>query len=186
MPLLTERKRVLLKMIISAMMIAAAMVLPLATSQIPEIGKALCPMHLPVMLCGFFCGPWYGLLVGFISPLLRSAIFSAPALLPTAVAMAFELAAYGFFTGLMYRLLPKKKGYIYVSLVSSMVFGRIIWGIAMKLLTFAGIKGYDKFGFTVFFADAFAKAVPGLILQLVAVPLIVMAIQKAFPDIREL
>ena len=93
-------------------MLALALVLPFLTGQIPEIGSMLCPMHLPALLCGFMCGwPW-GLAVGLISPLLRSVIFGMPPMFPTAVSMAFEMAAYGAVSGLLYRLLPKKKGYI--------------------------------------------------------------------------
>ena len=67
--------------------LAIAMVLPFVTGQIPEIGAMLCPMHIPALLCGFLCGwPW-GLVVGFIAPLLRGAVFGMPVLFPTGVAM---------------------------------------------------------------------------------------------------
>ena len=102
-------------MVLSAMFLALAMVLPLLTGQIPQIGKMLSPMHIPVLLCGFFCGPWYGLLVGAIAPVLRSLIFGMPALFPNAFIMCFELATYGCVSGLLYKLLPKKIPYIYVS-----------------------------------------------------------------------
>ena len=82
------------KLTYSALYLAIALVLPFLTGQIPEIGSMLCPMHIPALLCGFVCGwPW-GLAVGFVSPLLRSLLFGMPTAY-TAVAMAFELAAYG-------------------------------------------------------------------------------------------
>ena len=97
------------KLTYSALFLAIALVLPFITGQIPEIGAMLCPMHIPALLCGFMCGwPW-GLAVGFIAPLLRSVIFGMPAMFPSAVGMAFELAVYGMMSGLLYRLLPKKK-----------------------------------------------------------------------------
>ena len=99
----------LLKWISSAMLLALAMVLPFMTGQIKEIGNMLCPMHIPVLLCGFTCGPLYALLVGAIAPLLRSLSFGMPNLFPEAVGMSAELMAYGFFSGLLYRLLPKRK-----------------------------------------------------------------------------
>ena len=66
-------------MILAAVFLAMALVLPFLTGQIPQIGNALCPMHIPVLLCGFFCGPLYALSVGFISPLLRFFLFGMPA-----------------------------------------------------------------------------------------------------------
>ena len=94
-------------LILSAMFLALAFVLPFITGQIPQIGAMLLPMHIPVLLCGFFCGAPWGLAVGFIAPLFRSVIFGMPPMFPTALCMAFELAAYGLVSGFMYRLMPK-------------------------------------------------------------------------------
>ena len=60
------KQKSLRRMILAAMFLALALVLPFFTGQIPQIGNALCPMHIPVLLCGFFCGPWYALAVGGI------------------------------------------------------------------------------------------------------------------------
>ena len=112
-----------LRLTYSALYLAIALVLPFLTGQIPQIGSMLCPMHIPALLCGFVCGwPW-GLAVGFIAPLLRSALFGMPTMFPAAVAMAFELAAYGAVAGLLYRVLPKRTGCIYVALIAAMVAG---------------------------------------------------------------
>ena len=62
------KQKSLRRMILAAMFLALALVLPFFTGQIPQIGNALCPMHIPVLLCGFFCGPWYALAVGGIAP----------------------------------------------------------------------------------------------------------------------
>ena len=79
------------KLVFAALLLALAMVLPFLTGQIPQIGQALCPMHIPVLLCGFVCGPIYAMAVGFIAPLLRFALFGMPPIFPTGVSMAFEL-----------------------------------------------------------------------------------------------
>lgn len=165
-----------IKWLYSAMCLALALVLPFLTGQIPQIGQALSPMHIPVFLCGFLCGwPW-GLMVGFIAPLLRSALFGMPVLFPGAAAMAFELATYGFLSGLLFKLLPKKNRYIYVTLLISMVCGRIVWGAARYI--FAGIQG-TKFTFAAFVAGAVTNGVPGIVLHILLVPIIVMALEKA-------
>ena len=164
------------KLTYAALFLALAMVLPFLTGQIPEIGKALSPMHIPVLLCGFLCGwPW-GLAVGFIAPLLRSVIFGMPPMFPTAVAMAFELAVYGAIAGLLYRLLPKKKWSIYASLIIAMLAGRIVWGIVRLIL--AGLSG-KGFTWAAFLAGAFTNAVPGIILQIVLIPVLVMVLDRA-------
>ena len=164
------------RMTFAAICIALAMVLPFLTGQIPQIGSALSPMHIPALLCGFMCGwPW-GLAVGFISPLLRSVLFGMPAIFPNAVAMAFELAVYGCVSGFLYRRFPKTLPGIYACLLISMVAGRIVWGIARLVL--AGISG-NTFTFAMFISGAITAAVPGIIVQLVLIPAIVYALEKA-------
>ena len=158
------------------MFLALGLLLPFVTGQIPQIGKMLLPMHIPVLLCGLICGEKYGLAVGFLTPLLRSVLFSMPIFYPTAIAMAFELAVYGFMAGLLYKILPKKTINIYVSLIGAMVVGRIVWGLVMFC-----ILGFDisKFGLVSFWAGAVANAIPGIIVQIILIPIIVMLLEKS-------
>ncbi|MBE6671264.1 MAG: ECF transporter S component [Ruminococcaceae bacterium] len=166
----------LLNMILASLFLALAYVLPFLTGQIPKIGSVLCPMHPPVLLCGFICGwPW-GLIVGFIAPLLRSALTGGfPPMFPTAVCMAFELAAYGAIAGLMHKILPRKKPFIYCSLITAMILGRLVWGAAMFICV--GLNS-GSFTFAAFIAGALTNAVPGIILQIVLVPVIVMLLDN--------
>ena len=133
-------------------------------------------MHLPVLLCGFLCGwPW-GLAVGFIAPLLRSVIFGMPPMIPTALAMAFELATYGALAGFLYRKFPKTIPGIYASLLIAMICGRLVWGVVRLIL--AGVQG-NGFTFAMFLSGAITTAIPGIIAQLVLIPAIVYAMEKA-------
>lgn len=163
------------KTVISAICLGLCYLLPFFTGQIPQIGRALAPMHIPVLVCGFLCGWKYGLAVGFIAPLLRSATAGMPPMYPTAIAMAFELAAYGAFSGIFSRIFPEKNRYIYLSLVLSMLSGRIVWGIVSFLLF--GIAG-KPFPFSAFLAGAFINAVPGIICHIVLIPPVVIAVRK--------
>ena len=164
------------RMTYSALCLALALVLPFLTGQIPQIGSALCPMHIPVLLCGFLCGwPW-GLAVGFIAPLLRSVIFGMPPMIPTALAMAFELATYGALAGFLYRKFPKTIPGIYASLLIAMICGRLVWGVVRLIL--AGVQG-NGFTFAMFLSGAITTAIPGIIAQLVLIPAIVYAMERA-------
>ena len=159
----------------AALYLAIAIVLPFITGQIPEIGSALCPMHIPALLCGFMCGwPW-GMAVGFIAPLLRSVMFGMPTMFPGAVAMAFELAVYGGMAGFLQQKLPRRKGVTFAVLLISMIMGRIVWGTVRVVL--AGLSG-STFTWELFLAGAFTNAIPGIILQLVLIPILVVAMER--------
>ena len=159
----------------SAMCLALCLLLPFLTGQIPQIGSALCPMHLPVLLAGFLCGPWWALVTGLAAPLLRNLLFSMPPLL-TAIAMSFELGTYGVVSGLLYRRLPKNLAGIYISLITAMITGRIVWGIVRVAMT--GMAG-EVFTWAMFLAGAFTTAIPGIIIQLILIPVLVTAIRKS-------
>ena len=113
-------------LVTAAVCLALCLVLPFLTGQIPQIGSALSPMHIPVLLAGFLCGPWWAMAVGAVAPLLRFFLFHKPPLYPTGLAMCFELAAYGLVSGLLYRALPKRVGNIYASLLAAMLAGLLL------------------------------------------------------------
>ena len=170
------------KMTYSALFLAIAMVLPFITGQIPEIGQALSPMHIPVLLCGFMCGwPW-GMAVGLVAAPLRSAVFGMPVMFPTAVAIAFEMAAYGAAAGILYRILPRRKGSIYAALIIAMVIGRLVWGLAQAAI--AGLT-HSEFTVAAFLTGAVTKAVPGIIMHIVLIPVLVMAMEREGLVIRD-
>ncbi|MBQ9153129.1 MAG: ECF transporter S component [Solobacterium sp.] len=162
------------KMTLAAMFLAIGQVLPFITGQIPQIGVMLSPMHFPVLLCGMVCGWQYGGLVGFICPLLRSILFGMPRMYPNAVGMAFELCTYGIVSGLILAKFEKKTiPNIYIALITAMLAGRVVWGIAQTLL----LSGSSSpFTFQAFLAGGFLNAIPGIIAQLILIPLIMRAL----------
>ena len=164
------------KIVLCAMFLAIGIVLPFFTGQIPQVGSMLLPMHIPVILCGLICGGKSGAAVGFIMPLMRSMIFIMPPMYPDAVAMAFELASYGFIVGFMYenaRWHCVKS--LYRCMVTAMIGGRLVWGIAMVALLGMGKNGFT---FAMFLTRAFANAIPGIILQLLFIPAMMLALDK--------
>ena len=162
--------------VLSGLFIALGLVMPFFTGQIPSIGNKLLPMHLPVFLCGFILGGPIGLAVGFIIPILRSILFGMPPFYPVAIAMSFELATYGGLTGFLFRKLSKTTLNIYVSLVIAMIAGRIIWGIAMLVL----LSVYDvPFTLKMFIGSALINSVPGIIAQIVIIPVLLISLKRA-------
>ncbi|MBQ4322487.1 MAG: ECF transporter S component [Clostridia bacterium] len=164
------------KTVYAALFLALGLVLPFLTAQIPEIGNMLLPMHLPVMLCGLACGPLYGGLVGAVTPLFRSLLFGMPVFYPNALGMAFELLTYGAVIGILYRMYRKKNLLtLYGSLIPAMLAGRLVWGLAQTVL----LSFSDKsFALAVFWTNGFANALPGILLQLILIPSLMLAIQQ--------
>ena len=164
------------KLVLTALFLALCLVLPFVTGGIPTIGIMLLPMHIPVLLCGLLCGWQYGLVIGFVAPLLRSVLFGMPPIYPVALAMAFELAAYGLIIGLVYTALHKRgQAALYGSLLVAMVGGRLVWGVAEVVLL--GMAG-NAFTLQAFLSGALLTAVPGIVLQLVLIPAVMVALDR--------
>ena len=169
-------KKALTNLTFSALFMALGLVLPLLTGQIQQIGNMLLPMHIPVLLCGLICGWQYGAVVGFVLPFLRSAIFGMPPLFPTATAMAFELMAYGFLAGFLFSHARWQCiRSLYRCLVIAMLGGRVVWGVAMTIMLGVGENGFT---FMAFLAGAFTNAIPGIILQLILIPSVMLALDR--------
>ena len=164
------------KLTLSAMFLAIGMVLPFLTGQIPQIGNMMLPMHIPVLLCGLICGWQYGAVLGFILPLVRYLVFGMPVLFPTGTAMAFELMTYGLVIGLIYSFSRWKCIIsLYRALIGAMIAVRIVWAAAQMILL--GVSG-GTFTMKMFLAGAFFNAVPGIIIQLVLIPTVMVALGR--------
>lgn len=170
------KRREIFKITYSAVFLCLAMVLPFLTGQIKALSKILNPMHIAIFLCGLSCGAFYGAIVGFISPLLRSAIFGMPIMYPSAVGMAFELCVYGLVSGLLYNLLSQKRGGTHVAIIVAMIVGRLVWGIVTLILwSFMG----ETFTFALFIKGAFVDSAIGIAVQIIIIPIIIYALKRA-------
>lgn len=162
-------------MVLAAMFMAIGLLLPFLTGQIPQVGNMMLPMHLPVLLCGLICGWQYGGAVGFVMPLLRYALFGAPPM-PNGLAMAFELAAYGAIVGVLYsRSRWQCVVSLYRSLLIAMVGGRVVWAAVRVVMT--GVGG-QPFTWQIFLSEALLTAIPGIVLQLVFIPVVMVALDR--------
>ena len=165
------------KLIFSALFLALGFILPMFIGQIPTLGQALLPMHIPVFLCGMICGWQYGALIGFILSILRSLIFGIPVMYPIAIAVAFEMCTYGLIVGILYNLFKKKNIWtIYASMLPAMILGRIVRCIAQIILL--NLKG-NPFIWKAFATGVLLNSTPGIILQLILIPTVILALKKA-------
>lgn len=162
-------------LVVASLCVAIAIILPVLLHGIPNAGSVLLPMHLPVLLCGLLCGPGLGLLCGVCAPLLSSLLTGMPgaAFLP---AMLCELAAYGFFSGMMIRLLHTRHRLcnLYLSLLSAMLLGRVCYGVLNAVVFHAG-----QYSLSLWLTASFVTALPGIFVQLLVLPPLVLALQKS-------
>ncbi len=166
-----------------ALFLALGLVLPFFTGQVPQIGQMLLPMHIPVFLCAFICGPRMGAAVAVVLPLLRTALFGVPLLYPDALAIAGEMAAYALVTGLLYRRSqPYGLWGTLGSMLPAMVAGRVIRAaLQLVLLGFAGKSA----AFGALLAGITAAGLPGVVLQLVAIPAVMLVVERRRQKNRE-
>ncbi len=177
--MIENRKQNSIRMIvITGLCIALCVVLPFAFHMFPNGGSIFCPMHIPVLLCGLICGWQYGLLCGITGPLLSSLLTGMPPA-PILPGMMVELAVYGIVASLMMKLVQTKSTYadLYISLITAMLAGRVISGIAKALII---SPPENMQAFIVNWATAsFVTALPGIIIHLALIPSLVFALQKA-------
>lgn len=173
-------------LVLTALFLACGLMLP-SFFHMLGAGTVFLPLHIPVLICGLVCGWQWGLLCGLILPLLSSILTGMPPLFPTACSMMLELATYGCLTGLLLGLLERRTGrtmaerqpkllpVTYLALIGAMLAGRLVAGLADAL--FYGIANLE-YGLQIFLSAKFVVSLPGIIIQLVFVPPIVLAIRR--------
>ncbi len=164
-------------MVQAALLIALGLILPQIFHIIagPKAGGMLLPMHIPVIIGGFLLGPIYGLFIGFIIPILSYLLTGMPPISPMPILffMLFELVAYGFFSGILFKKLSLN---IFVSLIITMIIGRIFYAGSLLLgAAFFGIK--MPIIHTVLAGTL--SGVPGIIIQIIVIPALIFALQRS-------
>ena len=170
------------RLVLSALLLALALVLPLFLGSVQVLNQSISPMHIPALIAGLTLGPVWGGLVSLLMPLVRSLFFGMPPFPAVAVPMAFELAGYGFVSGLMYRLLRKglkAKNHLpamLLSLLIAMLAGRLVGGAA-KAITM-GLQG-GSYTFDAFVSAYFVTTLGGALVHIIICPAITMALEAA-------
>jgi niacin transporter len=161
------------KLVFAGLFTALGIVLPMAFHLIGA-GPVFLPMHIPVLLCGLVCGWQFGLVCGVMSPLLSSLLTGMPAtaILP---GMTIELAVYGAVAGLMAVAVKKMKrpAGVYIALICAMLCGRAAAGLLNAFIFRAG-----SYSLEMWLGASFITAWPGILIQLVVIPPLVLALKK--------
>ncbi len=162
------------RMVTAGLCAALGVALPMAVHSIPNAGSILLPMHIPVLLCGLICGPWYGLACGLLAPLLSSLITGMPSGVYLFSMMA-ELMAYGLIAGACIRLIRRggTMKRVYLALIAAMLLGRIAYGLMNSLIFKAGAYSME-----LWLSGAFITAAPGILVQLIIIPIIILALER--------
>jgi len=162
------------KIVFTAVCVALCVVLPMAFHTIQNAGTIFLPMHIPVLLCGLMCGWPFGFICGLLGPVLSSLLTSMPpaAMLPS---MMIECAAYGCVTGLMMKFVHTGKTLpdLYIGMVTAMVLGRVLAGLAKSLIFSPGTAPFA------WVTTSLVAGIPGIVIQLILIPLVVMALTRA-------
>lgn len=167
----------------AAIMLSVGILLPMAFHTIPNGGAIFAPMHLPVFIAGFLCGPTYGAIVGLLCPLMSCLFTGMPAVafLPNMMA---ELLVYGTASGLFFRIIKTGKFIpdVLLTLIFSMLLGRIVGGCVAYLLFLGGTR--SEYSWAIFFTGYFVTCWPAIVIQVLLVPTIV-TLAKKYRFIRE-
>ena len=163
------------KLVLSALLLALGVLIPYAFHATGVGGSVFLPMHLPVLIAGFFVGPYYAMIVGLFTPILSGLLTGMPpfAPLPMALIMAFELGTYGFLSGFFYE---KLKTNMILSLILAMIGGRIVAGLMVLML--ALVFGFGQLNPWMFVWGGIVTGWPGLAIQLVLIPALVLSLRK--------
>lgn len=161
-------------LIISGVLIALGVVLPIVFHSVPDAGKIFLPMHIPVLIGAFFL-PWtWAGAVGLLTPVLSTLLTGMPPIapFPSAIMMPFELATYAIVISLLRKSVVKKDKWYspLFAMIPAMVLGRIVSGLVFFILQ----KIYLSVPISpwAFVTGGVVSGIPGIAIQIVLIPIL--------------
>lgn len=141
------------------------------------LGATFLPMHLPIIFVGFLAGPYAGLVAGALAPAVSFALSGMPniTMLPL---MIGELAAYGFFAG----LLRNTKMPSFLKLLSVQLLGRLVRA-AVTLVIVLTVSGTSVTLSSIY--TSITAGLPGILLQWATLPLLLFFVQSKLGEDNE-
>ncbi|WP_069650069.1 ECF transporter S component [Caloranaerobacter ferrireducens] len=160
------------EIVLAGLFIAMGIVLPSLFHLTGISGKVFLPMHIPALIAGFFVSSPTAFIIGFILPYLNSMITGMPPLFPIALIMSFEIGLYGLSVSIFSK---KMKLNTIISLILAMITGRIGGGLVAYILS---VLFGVKIRALMFVKGSILTGLPGIIIQLIFIPIIVLALSK--------
>lgn len=162
------------ELVLSGLLIALGLVLPMAFHLFNAGGSVFLPMHIPVLLGGMILSPIFALLVGVLTPIVSNLLTSMPPLMPMLPIMIVELGLYGLIASILRKKLNLN---VFISLIVSMIIGRIGAGLVVYVMTSVfAVQFAPPIAFVI---GGLSKGIPGIIIQLIFIPIIVKALEKS-------
>jgi riboflavin transporter FmnP len=161
----------------ASMLIALGIIIPVCFHTIKNAGAVFLPMHIPILIGGFVLSAPYAVAVGIVTPVL-SYLFTGMPPVPVIYVMPIELAAYGLFISFLYN---KARIGLYPSLISGMIGGRIVSILGKYLILHLLMN--KPFALKKVASALFITGLPGIIIQIILVPIVIYALEKSFPKL---
>lgn len=135
-----------------------------------SLGEIFLPIQIPIIIVGLIAGPVAGAVSGIVAPFVSTLLTGMPLPLMLPI-IAFELCAYGAVAG----YLKDKQINGILKVLAVQLSGRVLRGAFIAVLVFAFDYGLDP---KIIYTSSITGA-PGIVLQLVLIPVIISAIKKA-------
>ncbi len=172
--------------VFTVVFISLAVLTPWVFHQFYLAGPTFLPMHIFILVAGLLFGWRAGLIVGLSTPLVSHAISGMPVLviLPQIVV---ELSAYGLAAGI---LREKSNLRVIWSLIGAMIAGRLALLLTVSIIYLAGEIYSPLSIYTGAGGEANTLTVvwsviklgwPGIIIQVVSIPLIMKLLERVAP-----
>ena len=171
------------EMSLAGLFIALGVVIPIAFHALGggKLGSVLLPMYLPVLACAVLVSPPIAAAVGLLTPALSSALTGMPPILPVLPLMLGELVVMATVASLLRR---KLKLQALPAVVIALLSGRVVLGLMAALLVSVlpaelreNLPAIMRTPVAYVIA-ATVTALPGLALQIVAVPAVVALVER--------
>jgi hypothetical protein len=142
-----------------------------------SIGRIFLPMHFFVIIGGYILSPLYALIISIFVPIVSSFLTGMPVIYPILPIVIVELMTY-----VLVIVFLKRRG-IYKSLILAMISGRIAATLTVFLLGKTMGLAMDPIRYI---ESCFITGLPGIIFQIIIIPIIVTLINNHSSTWRDL
>ena len=164
--------------VVTVAFVLLSVAVPWVFHQFHLAGPTFLPMHIFVLVAGLVCGWRAGLVVGLFIPLASYAVSGMPVLqiLPQ---ITVELSAYGLIAGVLREKFSLR---VIWSLLGAMIGGRIVLCLVVLIIYTVLGESYSPLGAEstpLFVLWSVVKlGWPGIVIQLVSLPLLIRVVEK--------